>query len=66
MAIVEYNISEQNKYLELIIAIRDKIRGNICNINNISAYLREIDVALPSLKKIMTQKIETFNVNLLH
>ena len=65
MGIVEYNISEQNKYLELIIAIRDKIRGNICNINNISAYLREIDVALPSLKKIMTQKIETFNVNLI-
>ena len=65
MAIVEYNILEQNKYMELIIAIRNKIRGNNCNVINISTYLKEIDVVLPHMKKIITQPIKTFNENLI-
>ena len=63
--IYEFNIAEQKKYRELIIQIKDKIDKNKLEKETISQTLKEINNALPYMKKIINKPIQTKNDNLI-
>ena len=63
--IYEFNMTEQKKYKELIIQIKDKIDKNKLEKETISQILKEINNALPYLKKIINKPIQTKNDNLI-
>ena len=65
MSIFEYNISEQKKYRELIISIKDKIQKNNYDKKNIFQSLKEINNTLPYVKKIINQPIKSNKENLI-
>ena len=65
MVILEYNISEQNKYRDLIISTKNKIEKNKSEKEKIVQTLKEINNSLPYMKKIINKPIDSKNNNLI-
>ena len=60
----EFNLNEQKNYKEFIGILIDKIKNNNIKKENIEKTLKEIDNAIPYMKKIMSSPFKTDNQNL--
>ena len=63
--VYESNLEEQKKYKEKIIEIKEEINNNNLEKKIINQYLKEINNALPYMKKIISNPFESNNYNLI-